>query len=127
MEYSFQIELPRPLTAKYKSNYISTTKYNIFSFLPIALIIQFKRYANIYFLIAAVLQSIPLISPLNPASAVIPLIFVLSLSMIREGVEDYKRWKSDRKDNSQLTQKFEFSTFHSCEWEKLLPGDVIKV
>jgi len=51
---------------------------------------QFKRYANIYFLVVAILQSIPAISPLNPLSAIAPLVFVISLSMIREGYEDLK-------------------------------------
>ena len=46
---------------------------------------QFKRYANIYFLVSAIIQSIPILSPLNPFSAISPLVFVLALSMIREG------------------------------------------
>jgi phospholipid-transporting ATPase len=63
---------------------------------------QFRRYANVYFLACAILQSISVISPLQPFSAVAPLIFVLSLSLAREGFEDYKRWRSDEADNSQL-------------------------
>lgn len=116
MDLTFEIEMPRPQHGKYKSNYISTTKYNIFTYLPLSLIIQFKRYANIYFLIEAILQSIPLISPLNPASAVAPLAFVLALSMLREGVEDYKRWRSDKRDNGQLTHHFQGHNFHHCKW-----------
>lgn len=77
------MDVPRLPKRKYASNYISTTKYNVITFVPLALILQFKRYANIYFLICAILQSIPLISPLNPASAVAPLVFVLFLSMAR--------------------------------------------
>lgn len=83
MDLTFQVEIPRPQNKKYKSNYVSTNKYNILTFLPVSLITQFRRYANIYFLIVAILQSIPLISPLNPASAVAPLVFVLALSMVR--------------------------------------------
>lgn len=70
------------------SNYVRTTKYTALTFLPLSLFNQFKRYANIYFLIVAILQSIPAISPLNPLSAIAPLVFVISLSMIREGYED---------------------------------------
>ena len=88
--------VPRVSAEKPKSNYISTTKYNIITFIPLALLLQFKRYANIYFLFSAILQSIPLISPLSPISAIAPLTFVLALSMVREGFEDYKRWKSDQ-------------------------------
>jgi len=47
------------------------------------------------------MQSIPLISPLTPFSAVAPLIFVIALSMLREGYEDYQRYKSDKDSNSR--------------------------
>lgn len=53
-----------------------------------------------YFLIIAILQSIPEISPLTPVTAIIPLVFVLGISMIREGLEDYFRYKSDKETNS---------------------------
>lgn len=73
------------------------------------------------------MQSIPLISPLNPASAVAPLVFVLALSMIREGVEDFKRWRSDKKDNSQITHRYHEHSFHKCKWEDLKAGDFVKI
>lgn len=126
MDYSFTVEVPRPEKAKYKSNYISTTKYNVLTFLPFALILQFKRYANIYFLVAAILQSIPLISPLSPASAVAPLVFVLGLSMAREGVEDFKRWRSDEKDNSQLANIYTFM-FEDTKWKDIKRADFIMI
>ena len=56
---------------------------------------QFKRFANIYFLGIAIIQSIPVISPLNPTTAILPLVFVILVSMIREGVEDYMRFRAD--------------------------------
>ena len=37
------------------SNLIKTSKYNIINFLPKALLLQFLRIANIYFLVTAVL------------------------------------------------------------------------
>lgn len=58
----------------------------------------------------AILQCIPIISPLSPYSAIVnffsllffkaPLVFVVSLSMVREGYEDYIRHKSDEEMNS---------------------------
>lgn len=83
----------------YTSNYIKTTKYTIITFLPLSLLIQFARVANVYFLIIAVLQSIPAISPLSPYTAYLPLLFVLSASMIREGIEDFRRYRSDKRIN----------------------------
>lgn len=83
----------------YASNYIKTTKYTIITFLPLSLFLQFGRVANIYFLIIAILQSVPVISPLSPYTAILPLAFVLAVSMVREGIEDYRRYRSDRKTN----------------------------
>lgn len=128
-EQLYIVEVPRPTTShkKYPSNYVSTTKYNIITYIPYSLIIQFKRYANFYFLACAILQSIPIISPLSPLSAVLPLIFVLTLSMAREGFEDYKRWKSDKKSNSSLTHIYKEKNLNNIAWSMIHPGDIIKV
>jgi magnesium-transporting ATPase (P-type) len=80
---------------KYRSNYIRTTKYSAISFVPLCILQQFKRFANIYFLIIAILQSIKIISPLSPITAILPLVFVIAVSMIREGIEDYMRYRAD--------------------------------
>jgi len=60
---------------------------------------QFRREANIYFLLQAILNSIPQVSAMNPITAYTPLAFVLGVSMFREGVEDYQRYKSDINTN----------------------------
>ena len=43
----------------------------------------------------AILQSIPVLSPLPPITAIAPLVMVLAISMIREAFEDWGRYKSD--------------------------------
>lgn len=85
----------------YPNNYIKTTKYNILTFLPYSLLKQFFRIANIYFLIIAILASIPAISSISPLTAIAPLVFVLLVSMVREGIEDWYRYKSDRASNAK--------------------------
>lgn len=89
-----------PKKYRVNDNYISTTKYSLFSFLPLGLLYQFLRFSNIYFLIVTILQCIPAVSPLNPYTAVMPMLFVLTISMVREGYEDYQRYKSDQEQNS---------------------------
>lgn len=69
-------------------NSIKTAKYNKFNFIPLAIVYQFRNYFNVYFLFAALLQSITIISPVNPGVALVPFIFVIVVSVIREGVED---------------------------------------
>ena len=86
-------ELGQP---EYASNYVVTTKYTLLTFLPFSLFAQFRRLANCYFLLIAILQSIPEISPLSPYTAIAPLVFVVGLSMIREALEDFNRYQSDK-------------------------------
>ena len=81
---------------RYPSNYIKTTKYNAFTFLPLALLFQFKRVANCYFLLISIMSFWPSISPFDPISAFAPFIIVVMISVIREGAEDLSRYKSDR-------------------------------
>ena len=85
---------------KFPSNYISTTHYTLISFLPVSLFYQFKKFSNIYFLAIAVLTGIPEISPFTPITSILPLAFVVVVSMVREGYEDYQRYKSDREVNN---------------------------
>jgi len=97
-----------PLTncGPYLTNYVSTTKYSRFTFLPLATIAQYKRAANVYLLFIAVLCCIPAISPLMPIAAVMPVVFVLTISLLREGAEDYARYKSDEDMNNKVSFSF---------------------
>ncbi|CAG9321794.1 unnamed protein product [Blepharisma stoltei] len=109
---------------KYPSNYISTTKYNIVTFFPRCLFEQFKKLANIYFLAIAVLQSIPQISPLTPFTAIFPLVFVLAVAMIREGVEDYFRYKSDKEVNSVPVNVYRNGSFSFKRCDEIHVGEI---
>ena len=73
---------------KFPKNRIKTSKYNIVNFIPKCLFIQFTRLVNFYFLISAIIMSIETISPLDPMTAIFPLLFVLFVSLIREGIDE---------------------------------------
>ena len=73
------------------------------------------------------MQSIPLISPLKPYSAIAPLIFVLSLSVLREGFEDFKRYRSDEADNSQICEKLIEGAFKESQWKDIKMGDILRI
>jgi len=74
----------------YASNYVSTTKYTLVSFVPKSLFEQFRRVANIYFLITGCLSFTPL-APYSAVSAILPLIVVIGATMVKEAVEDWRR------------------------------------
>ncbi|CBI38511.3 unnamed protein product, partial [Vitis vinifera] len=45
---------------RFKGNSISTTKYSVFTFLPKGLFEQFRRVANLYFLMISILSTTPI-------------------------------------------------------------------
>ena len=114
-------------TYNFKNNKISTTKYNIITFIPKALLLQFVRLANIYFLVCAILQCIPIISPLTPATAVVPLVIVLSVSIIREGIEDYSRAKLDNQQNNEKTTVYRYGNWEKSTSGTLYVGEIVEV
>jgi len=75
---------------KYCGNYVRTTKYTLASFLPKSLFEQFRRVANLYFLLSALLSLTP-ISPVSAISNVLPLVVVVGAAMVKELVEDCRR------------------------------------
>ena len=81
---------------------IVTSKYNIISFLPLNLLLQFSKMANFYFLILAIMECFKPISDANgiPVLA-LPLSFVVGISMIKDIYEDYMRHKSDNEENTR--------------------------
>ena len=111
----------------YPNNKISTTKYNIFTFLPKAILYQFARLANIYFVALAIIQCIPIISPLGASTAIIPIVFVFTVSLIREAVEDYQRGKLDKEQNSGLINTFRNNSWVTVKSGELLLGEIIQV
>jgi len=76
---------------RFCDNYIRTTKYTLLTFLPKNLFEQFMKAANFYFLLVAIVISIPGISTIEPYTSILPLIFVLTVTAIKEGIEDYVR------------------------------------
>lgn len=90
---------------KYPNNYVSTTKYNVFTFLPKALFEQFRRVANFYFLLAALFSLTPA-TPLNSITLIGPLVLVVGISMLKELVEDWHRFLQVKRENSMEVQNF---------------------
>lgn len=118
---------PANAVHKFINNYVSTTKYNAFTFIPKFLFEQFSKYANLFFLFTAVLQQIPNVSPTNRYTTIAPLCVVLLVSALKESVEDYKRRASDKSLNYSKTQVLKGSAFHETAWVDVSVGDIIRV
>ncbi|XP_048639377.1 phospholipid-transporting ATPase FetA-like [Marmota marmota marmota] len=76
----------------YPNNAIKTSKYTILNFLPLNLFEQFQRLANAYFLVLLILQLIPQISSLAWYTTVVPLVVVLSITGVKDAIDDLVKW-----------------------------------
>uniref|UniRef100_A0A8C8DMF2 Phospholipid-transporting ATPase n=1 Tax=Oryzias sinensis TaxID=183150 RepID=A0A8C8DMF2_9TELE len=76
------------LSFHYAKNEIKTSKYNIITFLPLNLYVQFTRLANVYFLLLLILQLIPEISSLPWFTTAVPLVIVLSITGVKDANDD---------------------------------------
>ncbi|GAA5954486.1 hypothetical protein JCM3765_004472 [Sporobolomyces pararoseus] len=92
-------EVPAPGWT-FQTNQVLTSKYNIVTFLPRNLLEQFRRVANIFFLVLVILQFFPRFTTVNPGLSALPLIAVLFITALKDGYEDLKRHQSDRAINN---------------------------
>lgn len=83
------------------SNAIRTSRYNVFDFFPKQLLFQFTRLGNFYFLCVGIPQTIPGISTTGNYTTILPLLFFVLLTILKEGYDDYKRHRLDKVENAQ--------------------------
>lgn len=83
------------------SNAIRTSRYNVFNFFPKQLLFQFSRLGNFYFLCVGIPQTIPGISTTGNVTTILPLLFFVLLTIVKEGYDDYKRHRLDNVENAQ--------------------------
>uniref|UniRef100_A0A8W4F894 Phospholipid-transporting ATPase n=1 Tax=Sus scrofa TaxID=9823 RepID=A0A8W4F894_PIG len=102
-----------------QNNSIKTSKYNAFNFLPMNLFEQFQRLANAYFLFLLFLQLIPQIASLAWYTTVMPLMVVLSITAVKDAIDDLVMWLPGENSLSyrMVTEK----------WMDIQVGDIIKL
>ena len=84
---------------------MKTTRYSWFSFIPIALFLKFTKVVNGFYVVNTVLNSIPQISTNDPIFAFTVLAILIFIGMLKEGLADWKRFKTDKLSNAQPTQR----------------------
>jgi phospholipid-transporting ATPase len=109
-------------------NRIKTSKYTLYNFLPLNLLVQFSKVANVYFLIIGIMQMIKSISVSGGFPVIfIPLSIVVGVSAFKDFYEDLKRKSSDAEINNKQTQKLTEEGFKPQTWSEIRIGDVLKV
>uniref|UniRef100_A0A8D0AMA4 Phospholipid-transporting ATPase n=1 Tax=Sander lucioperca TaxID=283035 RepID=A0A8D0AMA4_SANLU len=111
---------------KFCDNRIVSSKYTVWNFLPKNLFEQFRRIANFYFLIIFLVQVI-VDTPTSPVTSGLPLFFVITVTAIKQGYEDWLRHKADNEVNKYPVTVLEQGRKIRKESEKIKVGDVVEV
>uniref|UniRef100_A0A8C6TER1 Phospholipid-transporting ATPase n=1 Tax=Neogobius melanostomus TaxID=47308 RepID=A0A8C6TER1_9GOBI len=113
----------------YANNKIKTTKYTLLSFLPKNLFEQFHRFANVYFVFIALLNFVPVVNAFQPELALAPVVFILSVTAIKDLWEDYRRHRSDKEINHMdcLVYSRAERRYVEIYWKELRVGDFVRL
>ncbi|KAF1766247.1 hypothetical protein GCK72_006203 [Caenorhabditis remanei] len=114
----------------FTDNQISTTKYTIWNFVPLNIWHQIStKYANLYFIFIAVLNWVPFFDAYTRYVGLIPITFVLGTTLIKDGIEDYRRWKFDNQINEKTCHVWDRDrcAFRKTEWRYILVGDFVHI
>lgn len=88
----------------YVNNRTTTSKYTWFTFFPIAIAEQFRRFGNVYFLVVGCIMALGeytylFDSAISPWTTLGPLAVVVAISLAQEGFADLSRHRSDERTN----------------------------
>uniref|UniRef100_A0AAY4CRE9 Phospholipid-transporting ATPase n=1 Tax=Denticeps clupeoides TaxID=299321 RepID=A0AAY4CRE9_9TELE len=111
---------------RFPDNRIVSSKYTFWNFVPKNLFEQFRRIANFYFLIIFLVQLI-IDTPTSPITSGLPLFFVITVTAIKQGYEDWLRHKADNSINQCPVHIIQHGKVVRKQSRKLRVGDVVRV
>jgi phospholipid-translocating ATPase len=130
----------------YASNWIRSTRYSAWNFVPRQLVAQFSKLANFYFLCVSILQMIPGLSTTGQFTTIVPLMFFVTVSIAKEGYDDFRRYRldkiennheakvlrtkrlsSERTESSDRSQSIEDLNWETVKWQDVNVGDIVKL
>ena len=132
--------VPKEQMAQNPTNRLKTTKYNVFTFLPIQIFIQFTKVINLFYLLNVILQCIKSISTNSPISTIVPLAFVVCLAILKDLISEIIRYREDTAFNKSLCRRLvaqnlnkigqinsEVFEFESARLDEIKVGDILEL
>lgn len=109
------------------NNKIRTTKYTLLTFIPKNLMEQLHRAANLYFIFIVILNWLPWINAFGKEISVIPVLFVLGVTGIKDLFEDRRRYASDKRINNSTCRVYcsEHERYKKVTWKEVRVGDLV--
>uniref|UniRef100_A0A8C9A7U3 P-type ATPase N-terminal domain-containing protein n=1 Tax=Prolemur simus TaxID=1328070 RepID=A0A8C9A7U3_PROSS len=118
---------PEKCEEKHPRNSIKNQKYNVFTFIPGVLYEQFKFFLNLYFLVVSCSQFVPALKIGYLYTYWAPLGFVLAVIIMREAVDEFRRFQRDKEVNAQLYSKLTVRGQVQVKSSDIQVGDLIIV
>ncbi|CDJ67463.1 phospholipid-transporting ATPase, P-type, putative [Eimeria necatrix] len=111
----------------FTSNAIKNTKYSFFTFLPVVLFQQFRFFFNLFYLLVALAQLVPILQVGPLFTYLAPLAFVLLATLAKEAYDDIKRWVRDKELNGQQYMRLLPTGFVPVSASTIRVGHIIQV
>ncbi|EME48532.1 hypothetical protein DOTSEDRAFT_67546 [Dothistroma septosporum NZE10] len=105
----------RPLQ-NFKRNKIRTAKYTPISFIPKNLWFQLHNIANVYFIFIVILGIFSIFGVQNPGLSAVPIIVILTITAIKDAIEDWRRTVLDNELNNAPVHRL-------VDWENVNVSD----
>ncbi|KAI3474301.1 hypothetical protein Pfo_029089 [Paulownia fortunei] len=83
--------------------------------------------AYLYFLAIAALNQLPPLAVFGRTVSLFPLLFVLTVTAVKDGYEDWRRHRSDRNENNREALVLQSDEFRPRRWKKIQAGEVVKI
>ncbi|XP_059924077.1 phospholipid-transporting ATPase IF isoform X3 [Gadus macrocephalus] len=111
---------------RFADNRIISSKYTIWNFVPKNLFEQFRRIANFYFIIIFLVQ-LMIDTPTSPVTSGLPLFFVITVTAIKQGYEDWLRHNADNEVNGAPVFVVRSGSLVQTRSKNIRVGDIVRV
>ncbi|XP_067851314.1 phospholipid-transporting ATPase IF isoform X2 [Heptranchias perlo] len=111
---------------KFPDNRIVSSKYTVWNFIPKNLFEQFRRIANFYFLVIFLVQ-LMIDTPTSPFTSGLPLFFVIIVTAIKQGYEDWLRHKADNEVNNTPVYVIRSGGLVQTRSQNIRVGDIVRI
>ncbi|KAH0482921.1 MAG: uncharacterized protein KVP18_001210 [Porospora cf. gigantea A] len=96
--------LVRTTPSVFPANSVKNRRYNVLTFVPGVLFEQFSVFQNSFYLCVCLSQLVPALQVGPLFASLAPLVFVISVTLLREAHDELGRWRRDRQANNQNIQ-----------------------
>jgi magnesium-transporting ATPase (P-type) len=132
---SFASEQRAAGAAARRNNSVVTSKYTVWTFVPLSASYQFRRFVNAFYLVIVVLLVIGnaypnlFLAPWQATGTATYLVILVVAGMLVEGLDDRAKHIGDREENNRAVERLDWASgaLIKSKWGELIPGDVVVV